>query len=150
MRIGRGNRSSRRKSTPMPLRPPQILYEGSNSGRRGRKPTKTIHILLVMSVCPHVTGARLYDRCRSNYGNSALTFSSHLWICDHLGYDTVQSDGHVSTFWKIIIVLVLRIYFCPGDLDRILKVTFYPDVAGSMFLRYLGATYLYTPYCIAW
>jgi hypothetical protein len=39
MRIGRGNRSTRRKPAPMPLCPPQIPHDlGSNPGRRGGKP----------------------------------------------------------------------------------------------------------------
>jgi hypothetical protein len=41
MKIGRGNRSTRRKPTPAPLCPPQIPYDqtpGSNPGRRGGKP----------------------------------------------------------------------------------------------------------------
>jgi hypothetical protein len=39
MRIGRGNRSTRRKPDPVPLCPPQIPhYLTSNSGRRGGKP----------------------------------------------------------------------------------------------------------------
>jgi hypothetical protein len=38
MRIGRGNRSTRRKPTPVPLCPPQIPHDlGSNPGRRGGK-----------------------------------------------------------------------------------------------------------------
>jgi hypothetical protein len=39
MRIGRGNRSTRRKPAPVPLCPPQIPHDlGSKSGRRGGKP----------------------------------------------------------------------------------------------------------------
>jgi hypothetical protein len=39
MRIGRGNRSIRRKPAPVPLCPPQIPHDlGSNPGRRGGKP----------------------------------------------------------------------------------------------------------------
>jgi hypothetical protein len=41
MKIGRGNRSTRRKPTPTPLSPPQIPLDqtpGSNPGRRGGKP----------------------------------------------------------------------------------------------------------------
>jgi hypothetical protein len=41
MKIGRGNRSTRRKPVPAPLCPPQIPLDttpGSNPGRRGRKP----------------------------------------------------------------------------------------------------------------
>jgi hypothetical protein len=40
MRIGRGNRSTRRKSALPPLCPPQIPHDdpGSNPGRRGGKP----------------------------------------------------------------------------------------------------------------
>jgi hypothetical protein len=39
MRIGRGNRSTRRKPAPVPLCPPQIPHDlGSNPGRRGGKP----------------------------------------------------------------------------------------------------------------
>jgi hypothetical protein len=39
MRIGRGNRSTRRKPAPMPLCPPQIPHDlTSNPGRRGGKP----------------------------------------------------------------------------------------------------------------
>jgi hypothetical protein len=41
MNIGRGNRSTRRKPAPVPLRPPQIPHDltpGSNSGRCGGKP----------------------------------------------------------------------------------------------------------------
>jgi hypothetical protein len=39
MRIGRVNRSTRRKPAPMPLCPPQIPHDlGSNPGRRSRKP----------------------------------------------------------------------------------------------------------------
>jgi hypothetical protein len=39
MRIGKGNRSTRRKPTPMPLCPPQIPPDlGSNPGRRCGKP----------------------------------------------------------------------------------------------------------------
>jgi hypothetical protein len=41
MKIGKGNRSTRRKLTPTPLCPPQIPLDqtpGSNPGRRGRKP----------------------------------------------------------------------------------------------------------------
>jgi hypothetical protein len=38
-RIGKGNRSTRRKPTPAPLRPPQIPHDlGSNPGHRGGKP----------------------------------------------------------------------------------------------------------------
>jgi hypothetical protein len=38
MRIGRGNQSSRRKSVPVPLCPPQIPHDlSSNPGRRGGK-----------------------------------------------------------------------------------------------------------------
>jgi hypothetical protein len=50
----------------------------------------------------------------------------------------VQSDRNVSTFQKNIIVSVFGIYFCLGDLDKIFRVTFYPEVAGSMFLRNVG------------
>jgi hypothetical protein len=40
MRIGRGNRSTRKKPAPVPLCPPQIPHDlGSNPGRRGGKPT---------------------------------------------------------------------------------------------------------------
>jgi hypothetical protein len=39
MRIGRGNQSTRRKPTPVPLCPPQIPYDlRSNQDCRGRKP----------------------------------------------------------------------------------------------------------------
>jgi hypothetical protein len=39
MRIGRGNRSTRRKPVSVPLCPPQIPHDlGSNPGRRGGKP----------------------------------------------------------------------------------------------------------------
>jgi hypothetical protein len=39
MRIGRRNRSTRRKPTPVPFYTPQIpYYSGSNPGRRGGKP----------------------------------------------------------------------------------------------------------------
>jgi hypothetical protein len=39
MRIGRGNRSTRRKPAPLPLCPPQIPHDlGSNPGRRDGKP----------------------------------------------------------------------------------------------------------------
>jgi hypothetical protein len=41
MKIGRGNRSTRRKTAPEPLCPPQIPLDqtpGSNPGRRGGKP----------------------------------------------------------------------------------------------------------------
>jgi hypothetical protein len=39
MRIGRGNRSTRRKPAPVPLFPPQIPHDlGSNPGRRSGKP----------------------------------------------------------------------------------------------------------------
>jgi hypothetical protein len=39
MKIGRGNRSTRRKPNPAPLRPPQIPHDpGSNPGLRGGKP----------------------------------------------------------------------------------------------------------------
>jgi hypothetical protein len=41
MRIGRGNRSTRRKPNPVPLCPPEISHDltmGSNPGRRGGKP----------------------------------------------------------------------------------------------------------------
>jgi hypothetical protein len=39
MRIGRGNRSSRRKPAPVPVCSPQIPHDlGSNPGRRGGKP----------------------------------------------------------------------------------------------------------------
>jgi hypothetical protein len=39
MRIGRGNRSTRRKPAPVQLYPPQIPHDlGSNPGRRGGKP----------------------------------------------------------------------------------------------------------------
>jgi hypothetical protein len=39
MRIGRGNRSTRRKPAPVPLCPPQFPHDlGSNPGRRGGKP----------------------------------------------------------------------------------------------------------------
>jgi hypothetical protein len=41
MKIGRGNRSTRRKPAPAPLCPPQIPHDqtpGSNPGRRGGKP----------------------------------------------------------------------------------------------------------------
>jgi hypothetical protein len=39
MRIGRGNRSTRRKPAPVPLYPPQIPHDlGSNPGLRGGKP----------------------------------------------------------------------------------------------------------------
>jgi hypothetical protein len=39
MKIGRGNRSTRRKSAPAPLRPPQTpLDPGAKPGRRGGKP----------------------------------------------------------------------------------------------------------------
>jgi hypothetical protein len=39
MRLGRGNRSTRRKPAPVPLCPPQIPHDlGSNPGRRGGKP----------------------------------------------------------------------------------------------------------------
>jgi hypothetical protein len=39
MRIGRGNRSTRRKPAPVPLCPPQIPHDlGSNPGRRDGKP----------------------------------------------------------------------------------------------------------------
>jgi hypothetical protein len=41
MRIGRGNRSTRRNPAPVPLRAPQIPHDltpGSNPGRRGGKP----------------------------------------------------------------------------------------------------------------
>jgi hypothetical protein len=40
MRIGRGNRSTRRKPAPVPLHPPQIPHDGlgSNPGSRGGKP----------------------------------------------------------------------------------------------------------------
>jgi hypothetical protein len=39
MRIGSGIQSTRRKSAPVPLRPPQIPHDlGSNPGRRGGKP----------------------------------------------------------------------------------------------------------------
>jgi hypothetical protein len=44
MRIGSGNRSTRRKPTPVPLCPPQIshyLTRGSNPGRRGENPATT-------------------------------------------------------------------------------------------------------------
>jgi hypothetical protein len=39
MRIGRGNRSTRKKPAPVPLCPPQIPHDlGSNPGHRGGKP----------------------------------------------------------------------------------------------------------------
>jgi hypothetical protein len=41
IKIGRGNRSTRRKPAPEPLCPPQIPHgpnQGSNPGRRGGKP----------------------------------------------------------------------------------------------------------------
>jgi hypothetical protein len=39
IKIGRGNRSTRRKPVPAPLCPPQIPHvQGSNPGRRGGKP----------------------------------------------------------------------------------------------------------------
>jgi hypothetical protein len=39
MRIGRGNRSTRRRPAPVSLCPPQISHDlGSNPGRRGGKP----------------------------------------------------------------------------------------------------------------
>jgi hypothetical protein len=39
MRIGKGNRSYRRKPAPVPLCPPRIPHDlGSNLGRRGGKP----------------------------------------------------------------------------------------------------------------
>jgi hypothetical protein len=39
MRIGRGNRSARKKPAPVPLCPPQIPHDlGSNAGLRGGKP----------------------------------------------------------------------------------------------------------------
>jgi hypothetical protein len=39
MRIGRGNRSTRRKPAPVPLCPPRIPHDlESNPGRRGGKP----------------------------------------------------------------------------------------------------------------
>jgi hypothetical protein len=47
MRIGRRNRSTRRKPVPVLLCPPQIAHDlrlGSNPGRRGGKPTKN-HII---------------------------------------------------------------------------------------------------------
>jgi hypothetical protein len=38
IKIGRGNRSTRRKPAPAPRYPPQIPEPGSNQGRRGEKP----------------------------------------------------------------------------------------------------------------
>jgi hypothetical protein len=54
MRLGKGNRSTRRKAGPVSLWPPQIPYDlTSSTGRRGRKPAT--------NGLSYVTAVKLYS-----------------------------------------------------------------------------------------
>jgi hypothetical protein len=74
MRIGRGNRSTRRKPAPVPLCPPQIPHDkdlGSNQGSRGRKPA-TNRLSYGTALCSRLGGSP----CKPSY------FTQQNWITE--------------------------------------------------------------------
>jgi hypothetical protein len=87
MKIGRGNRSTRRKPAPVPLCPPQIPHDlGSNPGRRGGKPATNrlsygtaslFHLLSVSYINPDFRLAD-YSPCHllSRWFHDQLIFST--------------------------------------------------------------------------